>query len=188
MDKKTGALLDMPVTFHSQIRSSGYGGGGSVKKKPQQATAAPAAGAGKVSRSSSASRTAGRRTQTQQGAQGVRTQGGSQLVSYPSDCRLITALDAPSGYPAQASGAGRPAAVCPLLGVRYSSDGRYLGLVSQEGAVQTIRVPVSKHKGIGSVYIYICILCWINIYIYVCMISIPIYLFVYLCAYIYAAT
>jgi hypothetical protein len=133
VDKRSGALVDMPVTFHSQIKSSGYGA-----KKPPRAAA----------RSSSASRT-GRRP-----AKPEEPRAGAQLVSYPADCGLLTAHDPASGYPFSTGaprGGAQAAAPGPLHGVTYSPDGKFLGLVSQEGSVQTIRVPVSKHKGAGRI-------------------------------------
>lgn len=126
-----GEIIDQPVTFHSRIKSSGYGvadaSGNRWKQKKQS----------NQYRSKSAPRPS---------VVTDRTTVASRLRMYPRDCGPLTQLQEYNNYPPTVSTIRQS----PILRLNFSSDGTMIGLVSASNDVGTLRTPLGKYRGDGN--------------------------------------
>lgn len=162
VDKTSGKVRDMPVTFHDRVKSSGYG-----QNKPKQLSfAAKAKARPMLSTKGTGADVYNDRTTVAQpslrsvsaprhGKKSNAVPVGRLIRSYPTDCQPTLAHmpqnDFPCGDSRVERGAGERRAVGPLHGVRFSEDGTWAGLVSQDSAVETLKTPVGKHAGAGEI-------------------------------------
>eukprot|EP01038_Epipyxis_sp_PR26KG_P014563 gene14563-19551_t len=142
---KNGHIIDQPVTFHSRIKSSGYGEAFNKKSTSQM-------------RSSSAPRyrntTQNNNNNNNKGV--VKT--GKRLRRYPIDCGLMTTHQPHNDFPyIQTNGNNIRTAIPtvmngPISSITFSDDASLLGVVSLDTTVSTIKLPVSKWNGEGIYY------------------------------------
>lgn len=138
-----GEIIDQPVTFHSRIKSSGYGvadvSGNRWKQKKQL-------NASNQHRSKSAPR---------QSNVTDRTTVASRLRTYPRDCGPLTQLQEYNNYPPPVT------TICqgPILKLSFSNDGTMIGLISANNDVGTLRTPLGKYRGDG-IFLFSLILDW----------------------------
>lgn len=128
---KQGALVDLPVTFHCRVKSSGYGKP-DVQHNRWKQTRQP----GGPQRSKSAPRSA--KTTD-------RTTVASRLRIYPRYCGPLNKHQPYNDYPPKVSNIP----LVPFLNMKFTEDGSFLGLVSGGNAVSTLKTPVSRYKGEG---------------------------------------
>lgn len=165
---KGGKIQDMPVTFHDRIKSSGYG-----QNKPKQLSFAEKAkqkpsastkgtGAEVYSDRTTAAHTGLRSVSAPRngrigGKAGATT--GRLIRAYPVECGPCLSHQPQHDYPCSDIGPQRGTVdkhvVGPLHGLCYSEDGAWVGMVSQDSAVETLRTPVGKHNGAGMLLITI---------------------------------
>lgn len=131
VDKATGKLLSLPVTFHDRIKSSGYGH--QAKAKPLRASSAP------------------RRVAEQGSRKNVSAPRhvGSVVHRYPVDSGPPLIAMSKNDYPGLGSSRRD---LGPLHGLSISEDGRWAGLVSENAILDTIRIPVHKYPDGGANY------------------------------------
>ncbi len=115
---------DKPVTFHTRIRSSGYGSGPPPiplgGRKP-------------------ARKSIGNAKQAKSHPLGVDQE-------YPVDCDMIKYWQSKHDLPEGASHSQ------PILKARYSPDGQNLVTATVDGSVRVLKLPLSKHRGDGNTY------------------------------------
>jgi hypothetical protein len=128
--KKDGALMDLPVTFHTRIKSSGYN---TAAGKSHQ-----------LGRSLSAPRNA-KRTTTKATD---RTVENSRIRMYPKACPPFTLHQQHNDYPPKHSNIP----FTPIMNINFSEDGSLLGLVTGGNAVCTLKTPLGRFKGDGECY------------------------------------
>lgn len=152
-DKKTGAVRDMPVTFQSRIRSSGYG-------QAQSNSARGDRDKPKV-RSQSQTRGGAARGRTGTGSepstQGLKARSNSLSTAAAvsddtSTCPYrATAMTCPQ---LQHKLPTRPSSP-PILNITFSPDAHSLAVVmggSEDRTLACLSLPISKHQGEGAVY------------------------------------
>lgn len=129
--KPRAPLSDRPVTFHSNVKSSGYG----LTHPKQRLGQRP--GAPQRSKSVGV---------TSRGPKGV----GAAALSrrYPVDCGAISTPQPqhvlPNGAPVHAGAA---------LRVAYAPDGSRLVSCGTDRAARALRLPIARHAGDGSTFI-----------------------------------
>ena len=132
VDKKSGRIVDQPLTFHARIKSSGYGQQPAQKmqqRKPGK-IALPA-----TLRSSSAPKAAGR----QRDIMPSSSSEGARLRSYPMDCGPTTQHQPHNDHPAAA----------PVFGLAFCNDASQLVLHTADATPTTVRLPVHRFPGDG---------------------------------------
>lgn len=163
VNKASGKIQDMPVTFHDRIKSSGYGQSKpkplsfAAKAKQRPSVSAKGTGAEVYSDRTSAAQPGLRSLSAPRHGRvsgGKAPPAGRLIRAYPMDCQPCLEHAPQHDYPCADSRVrgGREAerrAVGPLHALRYSEDGAWVGLVSQDSAVETLRTPVGKHGGSG---------------------------------------
>lgn len=128
---RSGKLVDQPVTFHTRIKSSGYG------QVPQDAFARKKFIQAKAMRSSSAPR----RTHP------ASVEKKNRIPTYPIVDSWIRTLQPRHEFPTAPSDAQLPA----IFNISYSGDGLQLAVASADSAVLSIKLPVPSHAGEGTV-------------------------------------
>mmetsp|Transcript_32481 Transcript_32481/g.60663 ORF Transcript_32481/g.60663 Transcript_32481/m.60663 type:complete len:446 (-) Transcript_32481:313-1650(-) len=123
--------MDLPVTFHTRIKSSGYN---TASSKSHQ-----------LGRSLSAPRNNSKRSTTKATD---RTNVNSRIRSYPKACPPFTLHQQHNDYPPKQS--NMP--FTPIMNVNFSEDGGLLGLVTGGNAVCTLKTPLGRFKGDGNFY------------------------------------
>ena len=126
---KKGSLMDLPVTFHSRVKSSGYGKADVQKNRWKQ-----------TKQGALRSKSAPRPTKNTD-----RTTVESRLRVYPKNCGLLTIHQPHNDYPPKVSNIP----LVPILNVTFKEDGSLLGVVSGGNAVSTLKTPISRYKGEG---------------------------------------
>ena len=141
-DRRSGKVVNQPVTFHSRIKSSGYGQtpnsalGVLEKNRKDRLQAAIKARQVQAVRSSTA---------PSPGSGSTDGNPAPRLRRYPTDGPAISIYQAHSDFTA-ASKAG------PLHRVCFSGDGAMLGLATSDSTVSTLKCPISRYSGNGSFY------------------------------------
>jgi len=152
-DKKSGKILNQPVTFHSRIKSSGYGQSPQgalekMEKKRKEKNLAIARERQKetLSRSVTAPARSGASASTG-GTAGANAAASNvpRLRRYPVDCAAITVHQAHNQFTA-ASMAG------PLHRVSFNGDGSLFGVATSDSTVSTLKAPISRFGGDGTFY------------------------------------
>lgn len=139
---KNGNLVDLPVTFHTKIKSSGYG-----KKEVLYSKVAQ-----NQMRSLSAPRGSGSSSGTNR--RGKPTVS-NRIRSYPQNCGLLTTHQEHNDYPLRGSGISP----VPITSIRFSGNGAYLGHTCTSGTgIGVLRMPIGKHHGDGK---GVCITCFL---------------------------
>ena len=134
MKSNKGEILDQPVTFHSRIKSSGYGVADVAANRWKQKKQINATSSSY--RSKSAPRNAGTTD---------RTTMASRLRMYPRDCGPLTQIQEYNNYPPPVSNIHQ----VPIMKLNFSGDGSMIGVVSAGNDVGTLRTPLGKYKGDG---------------------------------------
>ena len=142
--KKSKGPVDLPVTFHSRVKSSGYGQEPKnildrMQRERQKRL--------RATRSSSAP------------TQDVSKAKGTRIRQYPMQCGLITRFQPHNSLPfvqsTTAAGAGgkmRPTSPA-VTGLVFSSDASTIGVISNDSSANTFRLPVARHTGSSCCYI-----------------------------------
>lgn len=143
-----GQLVDQPVTFHTKIKSSGYG---QVSNDPFQRRL-EAKRKERTSRSNSAPRlrpsangstsngtTAGRRNSAlgQPSGAGV----GGRIRTYPMDCAPMSSQLISWDYPDNVASSSAAASSNPIFHLAYSNDAMKLAVASQASVLLSMRLP-----------------------------------------------
>ena len=136
VDKKTGRIVDQPLTFHARIKSSGYGQQPAQKMQPRKPgkIALPAP----TLRSSSAPRAAGRHPAAHSSSSSSSSEG-ARLRAYPMDCGPTTQHQPHNDL----------AAGAPVFGVAFCNDASQLVLHTADATPTTVRLPVHRFGGDG---------------------------------------
>jgi WD40 repeat protein len=124
-----GQPVDQPVTFHTRIKSSGYG----KQQEPDLFTKRRLEREYKT-------KTILKRSVSAVGALEGGAALGHRIRSYDVACNPCTLWQKGSDLPPIAG---------PYYKVKFNSDGSMLGMASALSAVTTIRLPVRKFKGDG---------------------------------------
>jgi len=132
-----GKIVDLPVTFQTKIKSSGYG------QDPLSATAK--GGRGPRRRTGNGTTQAQRRTSSAPESDAM----GRRLRIYPTDCSPM-ATHQPQNDFSSPSAAGSDAA--PIYDIQYSGDASFLAIATADTAVTSLRLPIGRHRGDGSNY------------------------------------
>jgi hypothetical protein len=132
---KQGGLVDLPVTFHCRVKSSGYGKP-DVQHNRWKQTRHP----GGPQRSKSAPRS----TKTSD-----RTTVASRIRMYPKDCGPLNKHQPYNDYPPKVSNIP----LVPHMNIKFTEDGSLLGVVSGGNTVGTLKTPISRYKGEGLNYL-----------------------------------
>ena len=118
-----GSKLDKPITFHSKVRSSGYGttlppiplgGRSKLKKKP------------------------------------TKTKPKAKLnvdVEYPTNCGMLTYYQPRNALNADTLRVG------PINFIEYSPDARSIAIAANDKGAYSLKLPFSKYRGEGSVFV-----------------------------------
>ena len=136
---KNGRHIDQPVTFHTKIKSSGYGQVSNdplVRKKKQHLQQRQAAASNKT-RSLSAPR-----------QRSDIAKEKNKMVQYPVHCSLIAHHQPRDDFPPGGKPTGsnqHPA----IFNVCYSADGQQLALASADTALLSIKLPVRANAKEG---------------------------------------
>uniref|UniRef100_A0A061S725 Wd repeat-containing protein 27-like n=1 Tax=Tetraselmis sp. GSL018 TaxID=582737 RepID=A0A061S725_9CHLO len=132
LNRRKASLRNMPVTFHSKVKSSGYGATPSAQRLCQRPGALHA------------QRAANHRARSQTVSHGVPEQFEA-LKQYPVDCDPITSLQPKHRLPNNARlHAG------PIFRLAYSPDGTKLATASADKTGRVLRLPLSRHQGDGT--------------------------------------
>ena len=128
-DKTSGKVLDLPVTFTTKIKSSGYGQTPTSNKRNSR---------------SSRSRTSikgGRRGST---GDTYGHGSGERILSYPIDCGLLVNYQEHNTFTPKANNQN-----LPISNVEFAASASHLALTtsSAETAVSQIKLPVGRYKG-----------------------------------------
>ena len=120
-------VLDMPVTYVTRVRSSGYG-----ESSSPRGTLGKGRGSSQRGRASSAPR----------GSNG----GGRVIPTYTPLTVPLTVHQPQHRLP--------PPVPAPVLAIAYSGDAKHLAVVSggADLVLPCFRLPLSKHKGAGMVH------------------------------------
>jgi hypothetical protein len=157
---KQGKLLDQPITFQRNVKSSGYGQipqdsferkrffQQQEKLKKQNAENATAARTMQRSLSAPRGRLGGSGGASDGGDAKPAAVGGPHIRHYPLDC-------APIQYHQQDCDVVPCAGVtadgnAPVHNIAYSGDGALLGVATADSTVVTVRLPVNKYHGEGN--------------------------------------
>jgi hypothetical protein len=135
MKSNKGEIIDQPVTFHSRIKSSGYGVADVATNRWKQKRQGESV-TSKPSRSKSAPRNTGVTD---------RTTLASRLRMYPRDCGPLTQHQEYNNFPPPVSNIRQ----VPIMKLNFSGDGMMIGVVSAGNDVGTLRTPLGKYKGDG---------------------------------------
>jgi hypothetical protein len=142
MKSTKGEIIDQPVTFHSRIKSSGYGvadvASNRWKQKRQGESTTSASSSSKPYRSKSAPRNTTGVTD--------RTTLASRLRMYPRECGSLTQHQEYNNFPPPVSSIRQ----VPIMRLNFSGDGMMIGVVSAGNDVGTLRTPLGKYKGDGT--------------------------------------
>ena len=167
INKATGAVRDLPVTFHDRIKSSGYGQNipkpqsFAAKAKHKRSVSTKGTGAEVYSERTAASvqkeSNPGLRSLSaprgRAGTSKPAAPAGRLIRAYPMDCLPCLNHQSQNDFPQRIlSGKGVKGecrAVGPIHNIQFSEDGAWLGLVSQDSAVETLKTPIGRHSGGG---------------------------------------
>lgn len=169
---KQGKIQDLPVTFHSRIKSSGYG------QTPQDSYAKKKANVQKLqqklnktlekeklARSMSAPRTTAIRVADNSGGPSSAAQRpalsrektknellllrttkgpivGARIRSYPTDCQPMTLHQNHNQF----------SLGVPIQKVTFNEDASLMGFVASDASVSVLKMPVNRNKGDGFFY------------------------------------
>jgi hypothetical protein len=133
-----GEIIDQPVTFHSRIKSSGYGVADVSGNRWKQKKQINATSSSSSYRSKSAPRNHHSGTTD-------RTTIASRLRMYPRDCGPLIQIQEYNNYPPPVSNIHQ----VPIMKLNFSGDGTMIGVVSAGNDVGTLRTPLGKYKGDG---------------------------------------
>lgn len=168
-DKK-GNLMDQPVTFHTKIKSSGYGQVPNtlyekmkLKKQQNQQKLLNLQGKEYQSMKASASTTTTNPLPSQKSLlnvinKSIRDKGpivGSKLSYYPIDCQPPTYNQKHFNFPLKACSI-QPV---PIFKVQYNSTGSYLAVMTSENTISTLKLSKTKGSSEGI---------WVSLTISVC--------------------
>jgi len=139
VDKDTGKVVDQPITFHSRIKSSGYG----CTSMGQHSSSSSSTWA-KSSHSRNASSQAKAKAKKQGGGAPMR-----HAQEYPLQCGPLVMhqpLNDVSIAEAQATAAGAaPPIGPPIVALAYHGSASQLAVATMDHVVKTVRLPVSKY-------------------------------------------
>lgn len=142
-DKKTGTVRDMPLTFHSRIRSSGYG-----QAQSQSARGDKEKDKSPKLRSQSQTRGGIARDQRARSNSLSTATGHSARNIPPYIAAVMTTPQLQHRLPVRPSPP-------PILNITFSPDAQSLAVVSggsEDRTLTCLSLPVSKHQGGGVVY------------------------------------
>jgi WD40 repeat protein len=127
-------ILDKPVTFHTRIKSSGYGSSPSpfgTRKIPPKA------------------RTKARNSIAESRASGASSTSlvGTYLKEYPTHCGLLQHHQAKHALPPKTLHHGA------ILHIEYSSDAKWLATSGNDRVAQVCKLPFSRFGGDGNVFV-----------------------------------
>ncbi|EEY69337.1 uncharacterized protein PITG_05562 [Phytophthora infestans T30-4] len=125
--------LDKPVTFHTRIKSSGYG-----SFTPFDSRRTPPKLLSKTRKSLSNNRTKDSNS---------FTSVGSYLKEYPTNCGLLQHYQPKHALPPKALHQGA------ILHIEYSSDAKYLATSGNDRVAQVCKLPFSRFGGEGNVFV-----------------------------------
>eukprot|EP00899_Mesostigma_viride_P012932 jgi/Mesvir1/2163/Mv16675-RA.2 len=144
-----GSLVDKPVTFHTRIKSSGYGSSparlpsrsgpdasGSARARPTP----PRSQSASISGPPSGRRSAG-------GAKPGAAKNSILCKQYPVTCGPLVE------YQAKHSMGNAPLHGGPIMRLAFSEDGCRLATASADKTARVMRLPVAKYGGEGTDYI-----------------------------------
>ncbi|KAG3251349.1 hypothetical protein PI124_g4020 [Phytophthora idaei] len=126
--------LDKPVTFHTRIKSSGYGS----SSTPFDSRRTPPMLLAKARKSLSDNRTKGSKSSTSV---------GSYLKEYPTNCGLLQHYQPKHALPPKALHQGA------ILHIEYSSDAKWLATSGNDRVAQVCKLPFSRFGGEGNVFV-----------------------------------
>ncbi|KAL3668089.1 hypothetical protein V7S43_006954 [Phytophthora oleae] len=124
---KGAKSLDKPVTFHTRIKSSGYGS--SPAPFGLRRTARKSLADSRVKGSNSS------------------TSVGSYLKEYPTNCGLLQHYQPKHALPPKTLHQGA------ILHIEYSSDAKWLATSGNDRVAQACKLPFSRFNGEGSVFV-----------------------------------
>ncbi|KAE9347594.1 hypothetical protein PR003_g6852 [Phytophthora rubi] len=123
--------LDKPVTFHTRIKSSGYGSAATLRRTPPKSRMV-------ARKPNSGSRSKGA---------GSSTLVGSYLKEYPMNCGLLQHYQPKNSLPPKTLHQGA------ILHVEYSSDAKWLATSGNDRVAQVCKLPFSRFGGEGNVFV-----------------------------------
>ncbi|KAL8015290.1 putative quinoprotein amine dehydrogenase, beta chain [Plasmopara halstedii] len=116
--------LNKPITFHTRIKSSGYGSSSSLLKSRRT-----------IHRSTSDNQRKGSKSVS------------SYLKEYPTKCELLQHFQRQHALSPKALHQGA------ILHIEYSSDAKWLATSGNDRTAQVCKLPISRFKGYGKVYV-----------------------------------
>ena len=138
-----GELIDQPVTFHSKIKSSGYGVADVTTNRWKQKKQI-----NHLNSNSTRSKSAPRGSSGSNGnGNGIinRPLAASRFKIYPRDCGMLTQHQEYNNFPPPISNIKQ----IPILKLQFSGDGTMIGCISAGNDVCTLRAPLGRYKGDG---------------------------------------
>ena len=157
----TGKYVDQPVTFHSRIKSSGYGEkplDAFAKKRKEEANkkaaaarsaSAPRGGARVVASGHSSGSAQSSRPRPHAGIAGSvpLLPTGPRTRRYPTDCGVMTMHQPHNDFPPHVTGVS--VTNSPIYNICFNEDASMLGIATADTAVLTARLPVGRSNGEG---------------------------------------
>jgi len=129
-----GRVVDLPVTFNTRIKSSGYG----------QASSRSLTKGGRGSR---------RRTGGKTGGRNVARDSDRRLRLYPVDCGVMATHQQHNDYFVPGSYGGAVTGQGPsIYEIEYTSDASSMALATADTAVSSLKLPIGRFNGDGSTY------------------------------------
>lgn len=134
-----GQIVDQPVTFHKNIRSSGYGQNSKQPPRRYSGVASKVANGSGV-RSTSAPRMAS--------AQSKLPAGGHKIRMYPMDCEMMNLYQAHLDYPERVSekANGAMSVNSPIYHMDFCADGSRLALACHNHTIVTLKLPKNNQR------------------------------------------
>ncbi|POM78598.1 G-protein beta WD-40 repeats containing protein [Phytophthora palmivora] len=125
--------LDKPVTFHTRIKSSGYGSSSTpfgCRRTPPK------------------SRTISRKSNSEFRAKNVSvTSTSAYLKEYPTSCGLLQHYQPKHALPPKTLHQGA------ILHIEYSSDAKWVATSGNDRVAQVCKLPFSRFRGEGNVFV-----------------------------------
>eukprot|EP00981_Chlorochromonas_danica_P010009 scaffold2923_cov199-Ochromonas_danica.AAC.6 len=135
-----GQIVDQPVTFHKNIKSSGYGQNSNKQPPRRYNGVAPKVARGNGVRSTSAPRMAS--------AQSKLPVGGHKIRMYPMDCEMMNLYQAHLDYPERMSGKtnGAMPVNSPIYHMNFCADGSRLALACHNHTIVSLKMPKNNQR------------------------------------------